>query len=101
MLEGEWIDKVVNLQNVKAKYAQLVIPNSETCLELIQYYNPIGEKDLKTNKANQIGFRHMALEVKNIEEIYQKLKNRGVKIFQSFKSIMKKRSYVILEAQTI
>ena len=91
VLEGEWIDKVVNLKNVKAKYAQLVIPGSETSLELIQYYNPVGEKDSKINKANQIGFRHMAFEVKEIEKIYQKLKDARVNIFSELQVYNEKK----------
>jgi len=79
-LEGKWIDKVVGLKDVNAKYVQLVIPGAETCMELIQYYNPVGEKDPKTGKSNQIGFRHIAFEVNEIEKVYTKLQKAGVKI---------------------
>jgi len=91
ILEGKWIDKVVALRNVRAKYAQLLIPVSETCLELIEYYNPLGEKDSKISQANQIGFRHMAFEVKNIENIYQKLKDAGVKVFSDLQVYNEKK----------
>lgn len=80
-LEGEWIDKVVSLPDVKAKYAKLTLPDSDTALELIQYYNPVGTRDDKMSQANRIGFRHMALEVTNIEAVYERLKNAGVHIF--------------------
>ena len=79
-LSGKWIDKVVGLKNVDAKYVQLIIPGSETNMELIQYYNPQSEADKNISKSNQIGFRHMALEVKNIEEIYTKLQQASVRI---------------------
>ena len=81
ILEGEWIDNVVGLPKVRAKYVQLSLNEFGTNLELIQYYQPIGEKDPKISQANQIGFRHIAFEVKDIEEIYQKLKDAGVKFF--------------------
>jgi catechol 2,3-dioxygenase-like lactoylglutathione lyase family enzyme len=80
VLQGEWIDKVVGLKNINAKYVQLSIAGAETNLELIQYFNPIGEKDEKINQANQIGFRHLAFEVKEIEKIHQNIKNFGVRI---------------------
>lgn len=80
-LEGHWIDQVVDLKNVKAKFVALSIPNTETNLELIEYLSPIGEKDSKIDRANQIGFRHMAFTVKNIESIVGKLKEHSVKFF--------------------
>ena len=78
-LKGEWIENVVGLQNVKAIYARLFLPNTETFLELIEYRNPVGKKDEKISRANKIGFRHLAFEVKDIEKIYKKLKKEGVK----------------------
>jgi len=80
VLQGEWIDKVVGLKNIYAKYVQLSIAGAETNLELIQYFNPLGEIDSKINQANQIGFRHLAFEVNEIEKIHQKIKNSGVRI---------------------
>ncbi|MEK7672775.1 MAG: VOC family protein [Patescibacteria group bacterium] len=80
-LEGEWIDKVVGLENVKGRYVQLSIPNTETNLELIKYDTPSGEKEAKISLANQIGLRHLAFTVTNIEEIYGNLKKNGVKFF--------------------
>src|SRR5437762_11401545 len=38
ILEGKWIDEIVNLKGVKAKYAVLKSRDSSTNLELIQYY---------------------------------------------------------------
>ena len=35
-LQGDWISKVVGLEHVKATYVQLILPGSETTLELIQ-----------------------------------------------------------------
>lgn len=78
VLQGEWIDKLVGLQNINAKYIQMTLNETETNLELIQYFNPFGEKDSKLNQANQIGFRHMAFEVKEIEKIHRKIKDSGV-----------------------
>lgn len=80
-LEGEWIDRVVGLEDVKAKYSKLILPGAETCMELIQYYHPLGDKDPKRGVSNQIGFRHIAFEVENIEKVYGRLKHAGVKMF--------------------
>ena len=62
-LKGDWMYVILDLTNIRAKYAKLCIPNTETSLELIRYYNTSGEIESKINNANQIGFRHMAIEV--------------------------------------
>ena len=91
-LEGNWMDRTVGLENVQAKYAKLVIPGTETSIELIQYFRPEGGKDDLMNKANRIGFRHIAFEVEDIDSVYRKLKNAGVKLFSEIQTYnVKKR----------
>src|SRR5258708_6099777 len=57
ILQGEWINKVVNLPDVKAEYIALTIPGTQTNIELLKYYTPEGEKDIRISILNQIGFR--------------------------------------------
>ena len=78
-LKGEWISAVVGLENVHARYVRLSSPGSNTKLELIKYNYPPSERDPEISKANRIGFRHIALEVENIEKITQVLKNKGIR----------------------
>ena len=78
-LMGEWISAVVGLENVHARYVRLSSPGSNTKLELIKYSSPPSERDPEISKANRIGFRHIALEVENIEKITQVLKNKGIR----------------------
>ena len=82
-LEGEWIDKIVNLPNVSADYIALALPNTQTNLELIKYYSPEGERDSKLSLPNQIGFRHIAIEVEGIENIVFDLKNKEIQFFSN------------------
>lgn len=80
-LEGEWISNIVGLRDVKARYAKLQLPDDKTFLELIQYYTPIGKADPDIAKPNQIGFRHMAFRVENIEDLVKQAKNSGAQFF--------------------
>ena len=81
LLQGEWLDKVVNLSNVKAEYIALAIPDTQTSLELLKYYTPEGESDTHISIPNRIGFRHMALEVEDIESVVADLKKKGIRFF--------------------
>ena len=91
LLEGKWMDCVVALKDVKARYVQLSLDEGSSRLELIQYENPKGEKDPKMSLANQIGFRHMAFEVENIDEVVEKLKKAGVKFHSEIQNYKTKR----------
>ncbi|ODS31346.1 MAG: putative lyase [Candidatus Scalindua rubra] len=82
-LSGEWISSIVRLQNVKSRYVTLALPGTDTNLELIEYGSPPSERDPNMDKANQIGFRHIAFEVENIEEVVHNLKNKGIKFISS------------------
>jgi catechol 2,3-dioxygenase-like lactoylglutathione lyase family enzyme len=81
ILEGEWIDKMVNLPQVKAEHITLTIPQTQTNLELIKYYTPEGQDDPQVSMPNHMGFRHMALEVKDIESAVWDLKQKGISFF--------------------
>jgi len=77
-LEGEWISEIVGLKDVKARYVTLTLPDSTAKLELIEYSSPPSDKDPKIGMANQMGFRHIAFEVKDIETTVQNMKNNGI-----------------------
>ena len=82
LLEGEWISSIVGLEDVKTRYVRLSLPGAATYLELMEYYSPPFQQDNGISKANQVGFRHMAFEVDNIDEIVEKLQAQGIQ-FQS------------------
>lgn len=77
-LSGEWVSSIVGLPDVKARYVTLSLPGTGTNLELIEYASPPSEKDSNMDRANQIGFRHIAFEVDNIEEKVCRLKTKGL-----------------------
>lgn len=91
MLEGNWIDNVVGLPGVKAKFAKLTIPNTQTNIEIVEYFSPKGSKDSKISVVNQIGLRHLAFEVKDIEQVYVKLKSAGVKFYSEIQTHQNKK----------
>ena len=82
-LSGEWISSIVALPNVRARYSTLSLPGTDTNLELIEYASPPSEKDSNMDKANQIGLRHIAFEVDNIEDKVCRLKDKGIKFISS------------------
>ena len=81
-LSGDMFSKVVGLANIDADYVALALPGAKTKLELIQYINPRGAKDPFLGQANQLGVRHIAFEVDDIQAEVERMKAKGVH-FQS------------------
>ena len=77
IVEGEWVDNVVGLHDVKDAYAMLRTPDSEANIELIQFYRPIGEKDRERPLANTPGIRQIAGVGEDMEAGVAKLKKQG------------------------
>ncbi|MCP4252528.1 MAG: VOC family protein [Candidatus Scalindua sp.] len=88
-LTGEWISSIVGLPDVNARYVTLSLPGTETNLELIEYTSPPSEKDPNMGKANQIGFRHIAFEVDNIEDEVSRLRDKGIKFLSAIQTYPK------------
>ncbi len=86
-LEGDWIDKTVGLSGVKAKFASLSVGDSGTVIELLQYYSPIGSVDPLLGQPNQIGFRHIAFNVSDIDAWYNKLQEQGIECFSEVQTV--------------
>ena len=74
---GNLISELIGHERVKLKTVKLCAVDNGTRLELIELINPkpILNKGYElTNK----GFTHIALTVNNLEEIYTKLKEKGI-----------------------
>lgn len=80
IVEGEWVDNVVGLHDMKAAYAMLRTPDGEATIELIQFYKPTGEKDRERPLANTPGIRHLAFVVEDIEAVVAKVQKQGAEM---------------------
>jgi catechol 2,3-dioxygenase-like lactoylglutathione lyase family enzyme len=80
-LEGVWLDQIVGLNGDKTAFVLLGLPDGQANLELIKYYSPADEKGIQQFSANNLGIRHIAFEVEEIEAVVDKLKKHGMDIF--------------------
>ena len=80
-LEGQWLDKIVGLNNVKDAYAMLRTPDGDANIELIQFYSPSDESAVRQPVANTPGIRHIAFVVEDIEAHVARLKKQGMEVF--------------------
>ena len=80
-LDGEQLNKVVGLKDVKTACVGLGMPDGQAWLELVKFYTPSDENEIQTPLANTLGIRHICFNVEDIEAIVSKLKKKGTEIF--------------------
>ncbi len=67
---GEQFSKVTAIPDLRLRFAVLTAENTDMIIELAQFINP-------PTKINN-DFRHIAFEVEDVDEIYSKLKEKGI-----------------------
>ena len=80
--EGDFIDTVVGLQNVKLEWVKLKAPDGYL-LELLQYYSHPKNQAISKQESNQLGYSHIAFTVDNIDAVCEKIKKIGGSIVNS------------------
>ena len=80
-MEGELVEKVIALKNVKDRIVMLGVPGGAAAIELVKFHSPIDEKGLQPSESNTLGMRHMCFAVTDIDGLVAKLKkNHGTEL---------------------
>lgn len=70
---GEWVDRVVGLEGVRAELAMLQTPDGKIRLEIVRFASPPGpEADLRA-PSNALGLRHITFAVDDIDATVERL----------------------------
>jgi catechol 2,3-dioxygenase-like lactoylglutathione lyase family enzyme len=85
-VEGEWVDQVVGLHDVKAAIVMLGTPGGQANIELTKFYTPLDEQGIRQSFANTLGIRHIAFAVEDIDALVAKLKKKGTAIFSEIQT---------------
>tara|TARA_B110000008_G_scaffold279379_1_gene326251 strand:- start:147 stop:578 length:432 start_codon:yes stop_codon:yes gene_type:complete len=74
--EGDFIDTLVGMQNVKLEWVKLKAPDGYL-LELLQYHSHPSQKVIIEQKSNQLGCSHLAFTVDDINSVCKKIEGIG------------------------
>jgi len=80
-LSGDWIERIVGLQGVRAHAVFIEAPGGGPRIELLKYETPAGVTLAENSRANTGGLRHFALRVSDIAAMVAKLRAAGVEVF--------------------
>ncbi len=79
-VEGDWVDRVVALDGVRAQIAMLQTPDGHGRLELSKFHAPPAEGGSQRAPANASGIRHVAFAVDDIDAALARLRARGAEL---------------------
>ncbi len=90
-MQGELVDRVVGLHDVKSAVVFMGLPEGQGKLELVKFHTP-SDECVQHPAANTLGIRHIAFLVDDIEAVVAKLKERGAEMFsevQTYENVYK------------
>ncbi len=76
---GPDFQKGVGIEQSGAKVARLELPGGALTLEISEYTEGKSMSKIRRKKANELGFRHVALRVSDIVSGYERLVEKGVR----------------------
>lgn len=79
-VEGDWVDRIVALEGVRAQIAMLQTPDGNGRVELAKFHTPLAEGGPEHAPANALGIRHLTFAVEDIDAILARLKARGAEL---------------------
>jgi catechol 2,3-dioxygenase-like lactoylglutathione lyase family enzyme len=79
-VEGEWVDRVIGLEGVRAQIIMLQTPDGTGRLELTKFHAPPTDGRDQRAPANASGIRHVAFAVDDIEAVLARLRARGAEL---------------------
>ena len=79
-VEGDWVDRVVGLEGVRAQIVMLRTPDGHGRLELAKFHTPSTDGGYQRAPANASGIRHVAFAVEDIDAVLARLRARGAEL---------------------
>lgn len=87
-MEGELLDRIVGLNNVKTAKVSLRAPGGGATIELVRYDRPVDQGGIPRDSANTPGIRHIAFEVDDIGAVVASLKKNGREFFSEVQNYL-------------
>lgn len=81
VVEGDWVDRVIGLANVRARISMMRTPDGHNRLELTKFHAPAAVRgEPKNAPANALGIRRIMFTVEDLDDVLARLRNRGAEL---------------------
>jgi len=79
--EGDWVDRVVGLDGVRADIVMMRTPDGHGRVELTKFHTPSAiSSEPKNAPANTLGIRRIMFAVEDIEDVIARLRTHGAEL---------------------
>jgi hypothetical protein len=79
-MQGELVERVIGLKNVRDDIVMLQAPDGQICIELVKFHQPKDPKGVQPAETNTLGLRHLCFQVEDLDGILKNLKQKGTKL---------------------
>lgn len=79
-VEGQWVDRVVGLEDVRVEIAMVRTPDGHGRLELTKFHNPVATTAEPNAAPNTLGLRRIMFAVEDIDDVVARLRARGAEL---------------------
>ena len=76
-VQGEWVERIIGLTDVREDLVMLEAPDGQMNLELVKFHQPVDPEGVRQSAANTLGLRHIAFQVEGIDEVVDMLQQKG------------------------
>ena len=76
-VEGDWVERIVGLEEVRVQVAMLRTPDGDGRIELARFVSPPHRGAAANASANAPGLRHVAFAVTGIDDVVARLQACG------------------------
>lgn len=81
LVEGEWVDRVVGLENVRSEIVMMRTPDGHGRVELSKFHAPAAVRAEPQNApANALGIRRLMFAVEDIDDVLARLRTHGAEL---------------------
>lgn len=85
-VEGDWVDRVVGLEGIRADIAMLETPDGHGRVELSKFHAPPAPADEQHAPPNARGIRHITFAVDDIDAVVARLRAGGTELVGELES---------------
>ncbi|MBV9817401.1 MAG: VOC family protein [Solirubrobacterales bacterium] len=77
MLRGDWIDRIIGLEDVTIEIAMARAPDGSDLLEVVRFHSPYAGAHEPAPAANRPGLRHIAFTVDDVHGVVARVREAG------------------------
>jgi catechol 2,3-dioxygenase-like lactoylglutathione lyase family enzyme len=77
VFSGEWIDRIIGLENVTVEVVMARAPDGSDVFEVVRFHSPTADAGEPAPAANRPGLRHIAFTVDDVRAVVDRVQEAG------------------------